>query len=275
MDKPSRDLVVSPAHGICVQVVEEVFIQAGALVNGATITRVDTDEIEYWHLELESHDVLVAEGLPAESYLDCGNRDWFCGGSAESDPKRAGEYHARAARPYLGEEPEVDAARIRLRSRAETLGWRETSDMDLHLIIDGRRTEPSIDEGRACFLIPAFARDVVLATETFCPADHGKEDHRELGLSLRGLRIRDGFGLDCAITPDHPSFADALHPEEARGASRWTRARLPLPASLWSGSYGPVLLTLIFDPVASGRWLAPEAVASTNANTVVPLRRAG
>ena len=219
--------------------------------------------------------MLVAEGLPAESYLECGNRAWFSGESVVSDPDRAAEFHARAARPYIATGPEVDAARARLRVRAEALGWHQTNDMDPHLLIDGKRTEPSVDGGRACFLVPASAHHAVLVTQTFCPADQGREDHRELGVSLGGIRVRDGFGLDCTITLDHPAFTDAFHPEDTRdhGPSRWTRARLPLPAELWSGSRGPILLTLTFDPAASRRWIAPEAEAEDT--NVVPLRATG
>jgi hypothetical protein len=33
--------------------------------------------ITYWHVECARHEVLLAEGLPAESYLDTGNRGAF------------------------------------------------------------------------------------------------------------------------------------------------------------------------------------------------------
>ena len=36
--------------------------------------------IEYFHVELDRHDVLFAEGLAAESYLDTGNRGLFANG---------------------------------------------------------------------------------------------------------------------------------------------------------------------------------------------------
>ena len=35
------------------------------------------EEAHYFHIELSEHDVLLAEGLTAESYLDTGNRDVF------------------------------------------------------------------------------------------------------------------------------------------------------------------------------------------------------
>jgi hypothetical protein len=33
--------------------------------------------VEYWHVELDSHDILIAERIPAENYLDSGNRAGF------------------------------------------------------------------------------------------------------------------------------------------------------------------------------------------------------
>jgi hypothetical protein len=74
---PHRDLWLSPEHAVFV---EGRLIPIGRLVNGATITQRRVDHVEYWHVELESHDVLLAEGLPAESYLDCGNRRQFVNG---------------------------------------------------------------------------------------------------------------------------------------------------------------------------------------------------
>ena len=51
------------------------------LVNGTTISRTPVEAVTYWHVELDAHDILLAEGLPAESYLDWGDRDFFREGS--------------------------------------------------------------------------------------------------------------------------------------------------------------------------------------------------
>ena len=67
---PARDLWLSPGHAVCVDVVGEVFIPVGKLVNGATIAQVEVDEVTYWHVELDRHEVLLAEGLPAEVQSD-------------------------------------------------------------------------------------------------------------------------------------------------------------------------------------------------------------
>jgi hypothetical protein len=40
----------------------------------------NADTVTYWHVELDRHAVLLAEGMPAESYLDCGDRAAFVDG---------------------------------------------------------------------------------------------------------------------------------------------------------------------------------------------------
>ena len=44
---------------------------------GASIAQVEVASVEYWHVELDRHEVIVAEGMAVESYLDTGNRGAF------------------------------------------------------------------------------------------------------------------------------------------------------------------------------------------------------
>jgi len=71
---PHRDLFLSPLHSIYV---DGVFIPATDLVNGFSVIQEERSKIVYYHVELPSHNVIYAEGLPAESYLDDGNRSFF------------------------------------------------------------------------------------------------------------------------------------------------------------------------------------------------------
>ena len=67
---PHTDLYVTAFHGI---LIDGVLVPAEMLINGTTITRYDaceTDELEYFHVKLESHDVIYAEGAPAETLLE-------------------------------------------------------------------------------------------------------------------------------------------------------------------------------------------------------------
>jgi autotransporter passenger strand-loop-strand repeat protein len=65
--RPHTDLFLSPDHAIHV---EAVLIPIKHLINGSTITQVPVARVTYHHIELAQHDVVLAEGLPAESFLD-------------------------------------------------------------------------------------------------------------------------------------------------------------------------------------------------------------
>ena len=72
--QPGRDLWLSPHHGVYVN---DVLIPVGLLINGTTIRQIQLPAIDYWHVELPRHEVILAEGMPAESYLDTGDRTDF------------------------------------------------------------------------------------------------------------------------------------------------------------------------------------------------------
>ena len=79
---PARGLLLSPDHAVFV---DGVLIPAQLLVNGRTVVQVARATVEYWHVELARHDVVLAEGLPVESYLDTGNRAAFANGADFTD----------------------------------------------------------------------------------------------------------------------------------------------------------------------------------------------
>ena len=63
---PNDDLYVTALHSV---LIDGVLVPAEKLINGATITRYEPegDEMEFFHIKLESHDVIYAEGAPAET----------------------------------------------------------------------------------------------------------------------------------------------------------------------------------------------------------------
>ncbi len=77
---PRRDLWISPHHAMYFKDDDlgGLLIEARDLVNATSIVQPEqADTIEYFHVELETHDVIIAEGALSESYLDDDNRMMF------------------------------------------------------------------------------------------------------------------------------------------------------------------------------------------------------
>ena len=69
-DVPRADLYISEAHAL---LIDGVLVAAGNLVNDTTILRYDArelDELEFFHIKLERHGVIYAEGAPSETLLE-------------------------------------------------------------------------------------------------------------------------------------------------------------------------------------------------------------
>ena len=72
---PHHDLRITKGHSLYL---DNVLLPVEFLVNHRSIQWDDrAQEVTVFHIELETHDVLLANGLPAESYRDDGNRWLF------------------------------------------------------------------------------------------------------------------------------------------------------------------------------------------------------
>ena len=112
--QPRRDLLLSPDHAVFV---DDVLIPIHALINGTTIARVRMSEVTYYHIELAEHAVLLAEGLPVESYLDAGDRSGFVngGGPVALHPNFvAFRWEADGCAPLVTTGPKLAAVRRRI-----------------------------------------------------------------------------------------------------------------------------------------------------------------
>ena len=116
--EPAQDLFLSPDHAIFA---EGVLIPVKHLVNGSTIAQLTVDAVTYYHVELSHHAVMLAEGLPVESYRDTGDRSAFANadgvtqlhpafGSAAADTALVADALAYAPLRVTG--PEVERVRI-------------------------------------------------------------------------------------------------------------------------------------------------------------------
>ncbi len=75
---PHSDLTVTADHGM---VIDGMVINASALVNGSTIDFVSLadlpDRFTVYHIETEAHDVILANGSAAETFIDYRGRQVF------------------------------------------------------------------------------------------------------------------------------------------------------------------------------------------------------
>ena len=114
---PRRSLLLSPDHAVFTG---GVLIPVRYLIDGNSVAQVAVDRVTYWHVELAQHAVLLAEGLPCESYLDSGNRNNFAiaGVVALHPDFAAWTWDAAACAPLIVTGPQLDAARDLLRRSA-------------------------------------------------------------------------------------------------------------------------------------------------------------
>jgi hypothetical protein len=115
---PERDLYLSPDHAVFV---DGVLIPVKYLINGGTIARVQRAEVAYHHVELAKHDVLLAEGLAVESYLDTGDRSAFDNGGnvVVLHPNFAARrWEAAGCAPLIVTGSRLEAVRQRLSERS-------------------------------------------------------------------------------------------------------------------------------------------------------------
>ncbi len=239
---PARDLLVSPDHALFTN---SVLIPARLLVNGATIlVEAACSAVTYWHIELDAHDVLLAEGLPAESYLDTGNRGVFenAAGPLILHPDFRGQSGrvAGSVAPFADTPETVKPVWDRLAARAKARGVPLpvrpiTADPEPRIVVGDRVLRP-IETGpdRYVFALPPGSDMPRLLSRASIPSENEpwREDRRTLGLSVRRIRLREG-GTVTDLPLDHPEMTRGWWAVERDGQAirRWTtgEAMLPLP----------------------------------------------
>lgn len=244
---PHRDLLVTSEH--CIHV-DNVLVPVRMLVNGDSIV-VDTSiaHFTYFHIELEQHAILVAEGLQTESYLDTGNRGNFGDASVPSlqtdfsiNPTQ--KNWADAAAPLAVDQGTVEPIWKRLAARAAEICAMGAPprimiehEPDLRLVSDdGVEVSPTLCDGTFyAFVIPAGTRALRLVSRAARPSETigpFVDDRRELGVLVGRIGVSDG--LRRTLLNAH--LADAVlpgwHVQEPNVGCRWTNGDALLPVSL-------------------------------------------
>lgn len=241
---PHADLIVSPGHHL---EFNGALVPAMMLVNGQTIIQqFERRSFEYFHVELEQFDIILAEGVPAESYVDMGNRSMFQNadevamnpdfGPSEGRPNVEGIVIAR-------EGAVVEAIRKQLLARAELLtGAQRTTDAALCVEVNGRiiqATPDFVKEGVYRFELPENAGDVRIVTRSSLVRDvtHlARRDIRRIGVGLSAIAFTDSTGRHDIDLMDS-RISGMNQPQDVKGtAMRWTTGSAVVPAGVIQAS---------------------------------------
>lgn len=223
--RPHRDLWLSPQHAVFV---DGVLIPIIELANGANVAQIRVESVSYFHIELESHDALLAEGLPVESFLDCGSRSGFSNGGefVELHPTFKPRSWDDAFAPLKESGDEVDNVRRRLLAQAERFGFQRGADPALRILAENAVIWPDKRDGDWFdFVLPAGVRETRLTSRSWRPADQtAGGDKRRLGVCVREIEI-DGRRRSLG------AFGAGWHSLECEAGRewRWTDGSASLP----------------------------------------------
>jgi hypothetical protein len=215
---PARPVTLSPLHAVFL---DGVLVPALHLVNGATIRRDAQGAVTYYHIELDRHDIVLAEAMPVETYLENGNR-------AQLYEERGIRAHCTApCAPLVTGGPLLARLRRRLHNLALQAGYRLTYDSGLRGAAAATALLPRIALRRrrriARFNLPQGSQTLALAARAATPADTDpdSEDRRRLGICLG--RVTPGAVLG-------PGWL----PRAAADQGHWMpgRAALTIPAGM-------------------------------------------
>ncbi|AFK62105.1 hypothetical protein TKWG_08755 [Advenella kashmirensis WT001] len=237
---PHRDLTLSPGHHVSF---DGTLVPAMMLVNGQTIIQqFNTKVFEYFHVELEQFDIILTEGVPAESYVDTGNRSMF---QNAADVAMNPDFGPAEGRPevegikVVQQGPVVEAIRKQLLARAEAItGAVRTTDAALCIEVNGQivhSTPEFSKEGVYHFALPANAGDIRILSRSAIVRDVtplARRDVRQIGVGLSGIAVSTAGGRQ-QISLTDTALTGLNAAQDVKGtAMRWTNGAAVIPATL-------------------------------------------
>ncbi len=226
--QPQHDLWVSPGHAV---LLDGHLVCAYLLVDGTTIVQPPhTGAIAYFHIDLGSHDCVLAEGAWSETYYEHLNRDQFDNADSHrvAFPDSIPAIQATCL-PYVNQPdhpalPALRAHRVAL-----------VAPDSVHLLADGQPILPQPGpNGTWTFRLPPGLRALRLRSPAARPnASHGAPDDRRLGLRLRAATLAHD-GRETTLDLADPALSEGWHaPEPTQdGPWRWTNGDADIHATL-------------------------------------------
>ena len=225
---PARTVRLSPSHAVFL---DDVLVPVMHLVNGVTILREPRrGQVRYFHVELDRHEVLMADGLAVESYLDTGNRGEF-----RHESGQRGKASVPCAPLVSGG---AKLARIRRKLHEITLraGFSVVDDPELHGMAGERRLVPEFSRRGAAriarFALPPGTGRLLLLARGAAPAETDPESDDRRELSVCSSRPQ-------AVVADAAGQRTKLR-RPGLGAGWYSRAAGD--AGIWMGGCGEILL---------------------------------
>lgn len=233
---PARPLRLSPDHALLLR---GELVPAKLLVNGITILRErGCMAVTYFHVELDRHDILLAENLAVESYIDTGNRALFDNtvGTPRRDPVfgRGTQWDASAYAPLCLGGPVLREIRLGLRARTAALGYAARTLTEVALwAAEGKLPRVGGGDDSPVFRLDGRGGRIAIRSPRFVPAEFGAgeddaADERLLGIALRAIR------LDAAIFPARRLAVAGFYPRAGNDTADWTdgNAEIEVPAGV-------------------------------------------
>jgi hypothetical protein len=195
---PVRDLFLSPDHALLLR---GKLVPVKLLVNGATIRRDKAWlAVTYYHIELDRHDVVIAENLGAETYIDTGNRGMFesTSGSPWANPVfgRGKQWDSAAYAELCLSGPILRDIRSQIYNRMLAMGYLLKVSHDVSLLVDGQVIPRGFGvTSFPCFqLKPGHSGIVTIRSASFVPAELSggatfEDDWRSLGVAIRRIKL--------------------------------------------------------------------------------------
>jgi hypothetical protein len=223
---PHRDLYITRGHSLYL---EGVLIPVEELINHRLIAWAeDARVVEYYHLELDSHDVVLAEGAAAETYREDANSAQF-----QNAAMRPAAPPMPPCAPVLHDHPTVQRIWRRLSERCGRLDLTLTDDPDLHLLADGVRLDAEAVAASVWrFRLSGPVSDLRIASRSAIPSMLGLgQDQRRLGVAVRRIVLSQP-GLRVEVGWEAESLAAGFHGPEPVERHRWTDGEATLPPML-------------------------------------------